>query len=402
MSRVVFEYLAAGRPLIAARVGVVPEVLADREHALLVPGGDAEALSAALAEMLGDDALRRRLGVAGRALIEERYSGSRAGRGARTTLRSPGRRVKVSIVAFDLSDNATGRADLLARLLAPRYQTHVVGPRFGAGDLAPGERRGAWPTALVARLALSGLRSTRAAPARADRRRRASTPRSCGRPATAWPSWRARAGGDRSSLDIDDWELGFFYRSGPWRRIGRALNLANPNGLPWTWLMERWCGGADALTVASRFPAAALRRHADSPRARHRGLGSRALRSAGRPRQARRSAGATGGHVPRYAPRPTRASTISWRRWRALRGDVRAGRSSASSPASAEAARWAARPFVRLVARFPSTRCRATCVAADVVAVPQRATTRHRRAGAGQALRRHGPRATDRLDRRCR
>jgi glycosyltransferase involved in cell wall biosynthesis len=52
-------------------------VLADREHALLVPGGDAEALNAALAEMLGDGALRRRLGIAGRALIEERYAGSR-------------------------------------------------------------------------------------------------------------------------------------------------------------------------------------------------------------------------------------------------------------------------------------------------------------------------------------
>jgi glycosyltransferase involved in cell wall biosynthesis len=54
-------------------------------------------------------------------------------------------------------------------------------------------------------------------------------------------------------LDIDDWELGFFYRSGRWGRLGRALNLANPNGLPWTWLMERWAGRADARTVASRF-----------------------------------------------------------------------------------------------------------------------------------------------------
>jgi len=77
MSRVVFEYLASGCPLIAARVGVVPEVLSDREHALLVPGGDPAALSTALAEMLGDVALRRRLGTAGRALVEERYAGSR-------------------------------------------------------------------------------------------------------------------------------------------------------------------------------------------------------------------------------------------------------------------------------------------------------------------------------------
>ena len=39
--------------------------------------------------------------------------------------------MKVSVLAFDLSDNATGRADLLARLLAPRYEVEVVGPRFG-------------------------------------------------------------------------------------------------------------------------------------------------------------------------------------------------------------------------------------------------------------------------------
>jgi glycosyltransferase involved in cell wall biosynthesis len=54
-------------------------------------------------------------------------------------------------------------------------------------------------------------------------------------------------------LDIDDWEAGFFYRSGVWGRLGRFLNLANPNGLPWTWLMERLTGRAQAVTVASRF-----------------------------------------------------------------------------------------------------------------------------------------------------
>ena len=77
MSRVVFEYLAAGRPLIASRVGVVPEILTDGEHALLVPAGDAAALAAALARLLGDPALRARLAGAGRRLVLERYSGAR-------------------------------------------------------------------------------------------------------------------------------------------------------------------------------------------------------------------------------------------------------------------------------------------------------------------------------------
>ena len=77
MSRVVFEYLASGCPLIAARVGVVPEVLIDREHALLVPAGDAPALGMALSEMLDDPALRRRLATGGRSLVERRFAGSR-------------------------------------------------------------------------------------------------------------------------------------------------------------------------------------------------------------------------------------------------------------------------------------------------------------------------------------
>ncbi len=77
MSRVVWEYLAAGCPLIASRVGVVPEALVDGDHALLVPAGDAAALARALRRLAGDGDLRRRLGEAGRRLVAARYSGGR-------------------------------------------------------------------------------------------------------------------------------------------------------------------------------------------------------------------------------------------------------------------------------------------------------------------------------------
>jgi glycosyltransferase involved in cell wall biosynthesis len=77
MSRVVFEYLAAGRALIASRVGVVAEILEDGTHALLVPAGDAEALADAVARLLRDPGLRARLSEAGRRLVLERYSGAR-------------------------------------------------------------------------------------------------------------------------------------------------------------------------------------------------------------------------------------------------------------------------------------------------------------------------------------
>jgi glycosyltransferase involved in cell wall biosynthesis len=77
MSRVVFEYLAAGRPLIASRVGVVAEVLTDGEHAVLVPAGDPDALAAAIGRVIGDLPLQARLGESGRRLVLERYSGAR-------------------------------------------------------------------------------------------------------------------------------------------------------------------------------------------------------------------------------------------------------------------------------------------------------------------------------------
>jgi len=76
MSRVIFEYLAAGRPLIASRVGVVPEVLTDGEHAALVPAGDAGILAEVLARLVGDPAAGARLGEAGRRLVAQRYSGA--------------------------------------------------------------------------------------------------------------------------------------------------------------------------------------------------------------------------------------------------------------------------------------------------------------------------------------
>jgi glycosyltransferase involved in cell wall biosynthesis len=77
MSRVLFEYLAAGVPVVATRVGVVPEILADDRSALLVPAGEPEPMAAAIGRLLRDRVLRRELGSAGAALVRARYSGQR-------------------------------------------------------------------------------------------------------------------------------------------------------------------------------------------------------------------------------------------------------------------------------------------------------------------------------------
>jgi len=159
--------------------------------------------------------------------------------------------VKVSILCFDVSDNAIGRAWLLARLLEPIGAVEIVGPRFGAAvwepvadesvpvQWIPGGRLPGFVTRLptLARMADGDLIY-------------ASKPRLT----SAGIGYLARLGRRRPLLlDIDDWEVGFFLRGGAWGTIGRALNLSNPRGLAWTWLMERLRGIADGVTVASRF-----------------------------------------------------------------------------------------------------------------------------------------------------
>lgn len=62
----VFEYLAAGRPVVASRSGQLREVLTHGHDALLVPPGDQGALVAALARLRDDPVERARLAQAAR------------------------------------------------------------------------------------------------------------------------------------------------------------------------------------------------------------------------------------------------------------------------------------------------------------------------------------------------
>jgi glycosyltransferase involved in cell wall biosynthesis len=68
------EALASGRPVVATRVGGVPDVVRDGEDGFLVEPGDVDALADRLARLAADPALRRRMGEAGRARVLPRYS----------------------------------------------------------------------------------------------------------------------------------------------------------------------------------------------------------------------------------------------------------------------------------------------------------------------------------------
>jgi glycosyltransferase involved in cell wall biosynthesis len=60
------EAMAAGRPVVATRVGGVPEVVRHGGEGILVPPGDPDALAAAMVTVLADANLRARLGEAAR------------------------------------------------------------------------------------------------------------------------------------------------------------------------------------------------------------------------------------------------------------------------------------------------------------------------------------------------
>jgi glycosyltransferase involved in cell wall biosynthesis len=70
---VAIEALAAGRPVVATRVGGVPDVVDDNESGFLVEVGDIEALADRLEQLARDPELRTRLGATGRERVVPRY-----------------------------------------------------------------------------------------------------------------------------------------------------------------------------------------------------------------------------------------------------------------------------------------------------------------------------------------
>jgi N-acetyl-alpha-D-glucosaminyl L-malate synthase BshA len=67
------EAQACGVPVIASRVGGVPEVIADGESGILVPAGDASASARAAIALLSDEPRHRAMGLAARARAERHF-----------------------------------------------------------------------------------------------------------------------------------------------------------------------------------------------------------------------------------------------------------------------------------------------------------------------------------------
>jgi len=71
---VVYEAMACGRPVIASRIGGIPEIVSHGETGILVEPGNPTALAAAIISLLEDEGKRAQLGKRGRQVAKARFS----------------------------------------------------------------------------------------------------------------------------------------------------------------------------------------------------------------------------------------------------------------------------------------------------------------------------------------
>jgi glycosyltransferase involved in cell wall biosynthesis len=74
LGRTAVEAMAAGRPVVASRLGGLPFTVVDGATGLLCEPGDADDLARKIEMLLDDADLRERLGLAGRRRFEEHYA----------------------------------------------------------------------------------------------------------------------------------------------------------------------------------------------------------------------------------------------------------------------------------------------------------------------------------------
>jgi len=73
----ILEAMATGVPVVATRHGGIPEAVVHERTGLLVDEGDVEGLVRALSHLAADPGLRRRYGLEGRRVVEERFNAAR-------------------------------------------------------------------------------------------------------------------------------------------------------------------------------------------------------------------------------------------------------------------------------------------------------------------------------------
>ncbi|MBT3508909.1 MAG: glycosyltransferase family 4 protein [Nitrospina sp.] len=159
--------------------------------------------------------------------------------------------MKICLLCFDISNNSFGRTALLASALATRHDVEIIGTSRN-GDIWYPMRNIDIPVRIYSWKRYPAFFSTIF---KMVREMDADIFIACKLRPTSFgiallKKWFT---GKPVMVDIEDWELGFYYHSGFWGRVGRFLNFSNPNGLPYTWLMEKLIGFADSIIVSNKF-----------------------------------------------------------------------------------------------------------------------------------------------------
>ena len=74
VSRVALEWMAAGRPVVATRVGCLPEIVKDGQSGLLVDPRNASALAQAIGNLLRNRQRLEGMATAARGRVEEYFA----------------------------------------------------------------------------------------------------------------------------------------------------------------------------------------------------------------------------------------------------------------------------------------------------------------------------------------
>lgn len=74
LSNAVLEYMAAAKPVVATRVGSLPEQVEEGKTGFLIEAGDSKALAGKIIRLLQDPALAQQMGAAGRKRVEDCFT----------------------------------------------------------------------------------------------------------------------------------------------------------------------------------------------------------------------------------------------------------------------------------------------------------------------------------------
>jgi glycosyltransferase involved in cell wall biosynthesis len=96
-SRVLFDYLASGRPVVASAVGCVNEIVRDGREGILVPPGDEVSMERALSRLRSDHISARRMGASARRRAVEEFDRRVMARATVDIYREAARQRRVSV-----------------------------------------------------------------------------------------------------------------------------------------------------------------------------------------------------------------------------------------------------------------------------------------------------------------